>query len=222
MFKIGDAVKVIHNGNIGAVIGTEDLSSTIKYTVLVNGKVLTFFEDQIAPVDTNNSNLFYSAKDVNRQININGNVGSPIFGFDSQNVLPSSARYVFTKTYRRIENDTDEQEIAMDKDFENVVIYGHSLSSFDYSYYFPVMDKLRLYDFTATGQMVFAYSVYDQKKENEIKTNYRLAIAKLVEAYAKYKGLTDPNRLLDSLSTFRRVWIYELTLPQYPPLRLLW
>ena len=65
MYKIGDAVKVIHNGNIGAVIGTEDLSSTIKYTVLVNGKVLTFFEDQIAPVDTNNSNLFYSAKDVN-------------------------------------------------------------------------------------------------------------------------------------------------------------
>mgnify|MGYP004473543273 FL=1 len=30
MFKIGDAVKIIHNGNIGAVIGTEDLGSTIK------------------------------------------------------------------------------------------------------------------------------------------------------------------------------------------------
>lgn len=65
MFKIGDAVKIIHNGSIGAVIGTEDLGSTVKYTVLVNGKVLTFFEDQIYPIDAKNNNLFYSAKDVN-------------------------------------------------------------------------------------------------------------------------------------------------------------
>ena len=65
MFKIGDAVKIIHNGNIGAVIGAEDLCSTIKYTVLVNGKVLTFFEDQLSAVDAQNNDLFYSAKDVN-------------------------------------------------------------------------------------------------------------------------------------------------------------
>lgn len=65
MFKIGDAVKIIHNGNIGAVIGTEDLGSTIKYTVLVNGKVLTFFEDQLSVVDAQNNDLYYSAKDVN-------------------------------------------------------------------------------------------------------------------------------------------------------------
>lgn len=65
MFKIGDAVKIIHNGNIGAVIGAEDLGSTIKYTVLVNGKVLTFFEDQLSAVNAQNNDLFYSAKDVN-------------------------------------------------------------------------------------------------------------------------------------------------------------
>ena len=65
MFKIGDAVKIIHNGNIGAVIGAEDLGSTIKYTVLVNGKVLTFFEDQLSVVDAQNNDLYYSAKDVN-------------------------------------------------------------------------------------------------------------------------------------------------------------
>lgn len=65
MFKIGDAVKIIHNGYIGAVIGTEDLGSTIKYTVLVNGKVLTYFEDQICGVEESNHDLYYSAKDVN-------------------------------------------------------------------------------------------------------------------------------------------------------------
>lgn len=65
MFKIGDAVKIIHNGYIGAVIGTEDLGSAIKYTVLVNGKVLTYFEDQICDVKESNHDLYYSAKDVN-------------------------------------------------------------------------------------------------------------------------------------------------------------
>ncbi len=65
MFKIGDAVKIIHNGYIGAVIGVETLDVTTKYTVLVNGKTLTFFEDQIEPLVANSENIFYSSRDVN-------------------------------------------------------------------------------------------------------------------------------------------------------------
>ena len=37
----------------------------IKYTVLVNGKVLTFFEGQLSVVSVQNNDLFYSSKDVN-------------------------------------------------------------------------------------------------------------------------------------------------------------
>lgn len=143
--------------------------------------------------------------------NINGNYEKPIFGIDSKNILVKSPEYIFTKTYRRIENDTDNGDVFKDQEFENIVVYGHSLSPHDYSYFFPIMDKLKLYDFTQKGQMVFAYCVYDKKKENEIKTTHRFAIAKLIEAYANYKGLTEPNRLLDSLSIFRRVWLYNLT-----------
>lgn len=143
--------------------------------------------------------------------NINGNYEKPIFGIDSKNILVESPEYIFTKTYRRIENDTDNGDVFTDQEFENIVIYGHSLSPHDYSYFFPIMDKLKLYDFTQKGQMVFAYCVYDKEKENEIKTMHRFAIAKLIEAYANYKGLTEPNRLLDSLSIFRRVWLYELS-----------
>ena len=65
MYKIGDAVKVIHNGAIGAVIGVEPLGTTAKYKVLVNGKTLTFFEDQIDAFDSQSESLVYTARDVN-------------------------------------------------------------------------------------------------------------------------------------------------------------
>jgi hypothetical protein len=145
-----------------------------------------------------------------RQININGNYSMPIFGIDSQRVTTNAPYYIFSKTYRRIENDTENKRFDVDPEFENVIVYGHSLCENDYSYFFPIMDKLKLYDFTAEGQIVFAYRVYDKERESEIKTKYRLAIASLIEAYAVYRGIPQPNRLLDSLSIFNRVWLYEL------------
>ena len=36
MYKIGDTVRVIHNGAIGAIIGLETIGTTTKYKVLVN------------------------------------------------------------------------------------------------------------------------------------------------------------------------------------------
>ena len=65
MYSIGDTVKIIHNGTIGAIIGIELLGETSKYKVLVNGKQSTFFDDQIEPFDTCSQVLKYSAKDVN-------------------------------------------------------------------------------------------------------------------------------------------------------------
>ena len=65
MYKIGDAVRVIHNGAIGAVIGVETLGITTKYKVLVNGKTLTFFEDQIDAFDSESESLVYNAREVN-------------------------------------------------------------------------------------------------------------------------------------------------------------
>ena len=177
-----------------------------KYECLVSD--LCNFEELIS-IDSFNYSVL--GKHEINQININGDYKQPIFGIDSRKESPSNPIYIFTKTYRRIENETDKKNIEADQDFENVVVYGHSLSSYDYSYFFPLLDKLRLYDFTAKGQVVFAYSIYDKKHESKIKTDYRFAIAKLIEAYAVYRGLSEPNRLLDSLSIFRRIWLYELS-----------
>lgn len=65
MHKIGDAVRVICDGTIGAVIGVEDLGVSKKYTVLVNGRISTFFETQLETLDKEKENVFYTAKDVN-------------------------------------------------------------------------------------------------------------------------------------------------------------
>ena len=163
----------------------------------------------LVSIDSFNYSVF--GQEGYRQININGDYLSPIFGIDSQEVKTDTPYYIFSKTYRRIENDMENSEYDSIPEFENVIVYGHSLCKNDYSYYFPLMDKLQLYDFTAKGQLVFAYRVFDKERESEIKTKHRLAIAALVEAYAEYRGIAQSNRLLDSLSIYNRVWLYELT-----------
>ena len=177
----------------------------LQYECLVNN--LCNYKELVS-IESFNYSVF--RKEGYHQININGDYNQPIFGIDSKIVSPNSPEYIFTKTYRRIEQDTDNKRIEIDLDFENIVVYGHSLCSHDFSYFFPLMDKIKLYDFTANGQIVFAYSVYDKKRSSEIKTAYRFAISKIITSYANYRGLTEPNRLLDSLSIFRRIWIYEI------------
>ena len=66
MYNIGDAVRVKHDGAIGAIIGVETIGATTRYKVLVNSRTLAFFEDQIMPINiSENNGLFYTARDVN-------------------------------------------------------------------------------------------------------------------------------------------------------------
>ena len=65
MYKIGDAVRIIHDGSIGAIIGLEAVGGTTQYRVLVNGKIAAFFEGQISPCNTEGLGKVYTAKEVN-------------------------------------------------------------------------------------------------------------------------------------------------------------
>ncbi len=65
MYKIGDTVKIVHDGSVGAVIGATTIGNTIQYKVLVNGNMLSFFEEQLAPYVTERQSRLYSAKEVN-------------------------------------------------------------------------------------------------------------------------------------------------------------
>lgn len=145
--------------------------------------------------------------------NINGDMNSPIFGIDSI-FEPKDQRFIFTKTGRRIDSDLFGFSYDAKPEFENIVIFGHSLNPADYSYFFPLFDRIKLTDILATNVIVFAYSIYDEKKEDIIKSQLRDAMSKLLYAYAVDKQLPNPCRFLDSLSTQKRIITYEIPVLQ--------
>lgn len=113
MFKTGDTIRIIHNGAIGAIIGVEPLGSTTKYKVLVNGKILTFFEDQIEELNSEPESLVYSARDVNALLTsrliLNPSVGS-LYSLNSAKIdyIP----YQFRPVLKIIKSDSPRILIA--------------------------------------------------------------------------------------------------------------
>ena len=87
--------------------------------------------------------------------NINGNLENPIFGIDSNLCRASDPRFIFTKTNRRMELEMINFECQKDIAFDNVIVYGHSLSSNDYSYFFPLLDKLEMTNFLSNKKIIF-------------------------------------------------------------------
>ena len=140
---------------------------------------------------------------------INGSFKEPIFGVDSY-FEPTDERYIFTKTSRRMESDMNNIGYLSADDFENVVIFGHSLNEADYSYFFPIFDKLNLLDLTSKGVVVFAYCIWDEEKESLIKSNLRDNISNMVYRYAIEKGIPNPKRTLDSLSIQKKIVVYVI------------
>lgn len=113
MYKIGDAVRVIHNGAIGAIVGLETVGTTTKYSVLVNGKALTFFDEQIQLFEMQSEQLLYTAKDVNALLTsrliLNPNVNS-LYSLNSAKIdyIP----YQFRPVLKIIKSDSPRILIA--------------------------------------------------------------------------------------------------------------
>ena len=150
---------------------------------------------------------------------INGNCISPIFGVDSK-FKPTDPEYIFTKTNRRVELGMLGRNTRLSviegynvvEDFDNALVFGHSLSKADYNYFFPILDELEICDFASKKKFVVAYSIYDGGNEFDIKKGLRESLYALFTAYAKYKGKgeEEANRLLDTLTIQRRVLTIEL------------
>ena len=144
---------------------------------------------------------------------INGSYEEPIFGVDSY-FEPTDERYIFTKTSRRIESDMNGFGYYSSEEFENVIIFGHSLNEADYSYFFPLFDKLNLLDLTSKGVVVFAYCIWDKEQEDSLKSKLRGDISNMIYKYALEKRITNPKRTIDSLSIQKKIVIYEI--PEFP------
>lgn len=147
----------------------------------------------------------------NLRYNINGDLHNPIFGIDSDIFDSGDTKFIFSKTSRRMELDMISEDSADNNEFSNIVIFGSSLSSADYSYFFSVLDKIAITDLTSNSKIVFAFSIYDSSKRISISNLLRKNISNLFEEYSKYKGNTNhPNRLLDALTTQGKVVLYEI------------
>lgn len=141
---------------------------------------------------------------------INGSYENPIFGVDSC-FEPSDHRFVFTKTSRRMESKMIYSNYTSDAPFENIVVFGHSLYEADYSYFFPILDKMKMLDSDAKGVIVFAYHIYDKRRTRTIKSELRKNVAQMLYIYAKDNKVPNPKRFIDSISTQKRILFYEVS-----------
>lgn len=165
--------------------------------------------EQLTAIDSFNYGTIGDERVIKKIQNINGDIESPIFGIDTI-FEPKDERFIFTKTARRMDRDLLSFSHEAEQDFENIVIFGHSLNKADYSYFFPLFDKMRLTDPLANGVIVFSFDVYESGKEESIRAQQRESVSELLYEYATEKGLANPKRFLDSLSTQKRVMSYEI------------
>ena len=143
--------------------------------------------------------------------NINGTYEKPIFGIDSESFVPSDPQFIFTKTNRRMELDMLRDKAQERIEFENIIIFGHSLDAADYSYFFSILDRIDISNLEKPSTVVFVFSIYDGNQEYQIRSDLRKAIARLFHDYSIYRGNTNsPNRLLDALTTQGKVLTLEI------------
>ncbi|MBO7573821.1 MAG: hypothetical protein J6T25_03495 [Bacilli bacterium] len=170
-------------------------------------------DSSLVSIDSFNFGTFNNEKYDAILRRINGTLDMPIFGIDSTVFKSDDVRFIFSKTNRRMEMDMIVHNASIEPSFNNVVVYGHSLNKSDYSYFFPLLDKLEMTDFTSNMTIVFAFTIYKQDQSYQIKQAHRKAIQELFSAYAIFKGYqTNPERLLDSLTTQGRIVSCELPL----------
>ena len=145
---------------------------------------------------------------------VNGDYNQPIFGIDSSKLTISKPGYIFTKTYRRMTADFFEGEkksCILEEEFDDIVIFGHSLNEQDYNYYFPLFDYINLMDINSNKGIYFYYYIYDPNKRRNIKNTNVKNLVKMLNAYEKYKTNKDKDfRLVDTLSSQGRLRFKEV------------
>ena len=138
---------------------------------------------------------------------INGNYNNPIFGIGTS-LYPDNPRYIFTKVSRRISGEMDNETFSKFLDFNNLVVYGHSLGEFDYNYFFPMLDRIKIADPMHKGVFVYAYTIFDENKRYIIEKDVRNRVYQLIYKYAESRGLH--KDIIESISIQKRIVFYEI------------
>ena len=124
-------------------------------------------------------------KEINvEQMNVHGVYYSKIiFGID-QTDQDQEEFYQFTKTYRKMElhNEIPSTKMPRPQDINEIIIYGHSLSIADYSYFHSIFDYYDLYGSDVV--LNFTYSLYGEKSNHSnLKKKQVQNIMRLLKYY---------------------------------------
>jgi len=157
---------------------------------LYNKNTKKLIEELIGPSDYKTLTFNYTSPSI---LNIkdteyvHGSLNSDkiIMGVDSTKVDYMNPSYIFTKTYRKVEqyvnHDFKVVNDILNNEFTEIIFFGHSLNEQDYAYFQTIFDKQNLYD--GNIRLKFYYYVYDVKQEEHIKEMQTRSVVKLIETY---------------------------------------
>ncbi len=176
-------------------------SPTFKRTYIENCKKLIKFDDSAYIINFNYTSIEKIYEDqqyMPKEINVHGRYDQvTIFGVDQGVCSVDSDEYIFSKTYRKIAENTKSIMLPEKKgpliERQELVFYGHSLAKADYSYFQSLFD---LYDIYNQTFLVFKYSIYDAKKEYEIKHDVYHKVTKLFIDYGNTMSNKDHGKNL--------------------------
>lgn len=154
-------------------------------------------------------------KNMPNEINVHGRYDQiTIFGIDQGLCNVDTDEYIFSKTYRKIAENTDTMMLPCKNEspiqHQELIFYGHSLAKADYSYFQSLFD---LYDIYNTTLLTFKYSIYDENKIYEIKQEIFHKVTKLLIDYGSTMSNKDHGKnLLHKILLEGRLKVEEVTL----------
>lgn len=156
--------------------------------------------------------LSYSGRNIDvTQVNVHGTHHSKIlFGIDQSDRIKKEF-YQFTKTYRKIEASESIPNIQLPSpnDIDEIIIYGHSLSKADYSYFHSIFDYYNIYG--SNIKLKFKYSTHDEPYI--CKSNHVQKMMELIKIYGdKMTDTARGDNLVHKLLLENRLSIDEVVL----------
>lgn len=146
-----------------------------------------------------------------KQINVHGTHHSKIiFGIDQTNQTEKNF-YQFTKTYRKMEcaDKIATIQLPYPNDIDEIIIYGHSLSKADYSYFHSIFDYYNIYG--SNIKLKFKYSTHGDPYV--CKSNHVQKIMELIKTYGdKMFDTARGDNLVHKLLLENRLSIEEVVL----------
>ncbi|WP_310648964.1 AbiH family protein [Leuconostoc citreum] len=188
----------------GYVLNAKKLYKIIADDPIISTQVLSFnYTPKISNDILIYRNIHGSLKDKNIIFGIDASDNENGQGFDPYLVKFTKTSRILKLTNNSISNikeDWNSQYV------DQITIYGHSLGEADYSYFQSIFDSVNLYQ--SFTKLIFAYSIYDSDKSEEIETTYETAVEKLMTRYGQsFTNQSHGRNLLHKLLLEGRIQI---------------